>query len=462
MPEPTAPAELEGLFGSLVGELASSKAALEEFTKVKFDDRKAQLTQLYDQQRDLIERGDPEKDPFRAQQRVINQNLIDVAESESKTLQKNLDIKHGLVDRLEALLTEGQSAIQQMKGVTGLAAIRNPRIQKAIEDVAMEATIIEAVLKARDGEIDTAYKIIDKGLAAVAADRTDRINYLNTLLEFEGDKFAAFTAVEKEFMDAQIKLLETDVDNARANVEEFKKAFIDPDTAKLYHDSGITFFDTLEERNRKLVKQQEINLAKGYNAAGTIKVVGTANNVMTDNERSLLTTFKGEPIVKDYNSILAKKLSVDAIIRLGVGGPGDLTLVYEFMRGLDPNSVVRETEYATAAKSGNIFKGLYAQFNGYFKESGGFMPPSTAKAFQDIVNSKFEVQSQLYGNLAQQYRDIAKRQGLNPDNVVPGYSAIAPQSGGPSLGELPPIDSDITEGIGDNVTFFGGLLNLFK
>lgn len=153
---------------------------------------------------------------------------------------------------------------------------------------------------------------------------------------------------------------------------------------------------------------------------------GSGSNTMTDNERALMTQFTSQPIVKDYNTILAKKMSVDAILSQGVGGPGDLATVYEFMKGLDPSSVVRESEYATAAGSGNIFAGVFARFNGYLKENGGFLPKSVREAFQSIVNSKLKVQQTLYDNAVKEYRAIASRQGLNPDNVVINYGAAAP------------------------------------
>lgn len=174
-----------------------------------------------------------------------------------------------------------------------------------------------------------------------------------------------------------------------------------------------------EDANRK------ISIAK----AG----VGGTSNQTIDNERALLNQFNSEPIVKDYNTILAKKLSVDQILSQPLGGPGDLAVVYEFMKGLDPTSVVRETEYASAAASGNIFAGVLARFNGYLSPNGGFLPPQVKSAFQSIVDSKLKVQSQLYNNVASQYQGIAKTQGLNPNNVIINYSAGASNTpSGPS------------------------------
>lgn len=158
------------------------------------------------------------------------------------------------------------------------------------------------------------------------------------------------------------------------------------------------------------------------------KVTGTGAGIR-DDERALQQIYLNQPIVKNYNEQLNKKLSVDSIVNAGVGGPGDLALVYEFMKALDPTSVVRETEYATAAKSGNIFAGVFARFNGYLREEGGFLPERVKKSFQELVNRKFKVQEQLYNNLRTQFRSQAQRQGLDPDNITLDFgAAISPQT----------------------------------
>lgn len=137
-----------------------------------------------------------------------------------------------------------------------------------------------------------------------------------------------------------------------------------------------------------------------------------------DNERALLSMYTSQPIVKDYNTVITSKLGVDNILNSGVGGAQDLALVYSFMKALDPGSVVRETEYATAANSGNIFTGALARFNGLFNPAGGFMSPQLKKEFQNIINSKMKSQQAQYENYRGQIRSIAQRQGLDPDNVT--------------------------------------------
>ena len=120
--------------------------------------------------------------------------------------------------------------------------------------------------------------------------------------------------------------------------------------------------------------------------------------------------FDSSPIVKQFNEVQNKFISVRDIIDSGVGGPGDLALVFEFMKSLDPSSVVRESEYESAAKSGNIFRGWAAQFNGYFKAKGGFLPPEVKQSFLDIVGIKFNTIKNQYTNLK---NETTRRINLN-------------------------------------------------
>ena len=149
---------------------------------------------------------------------------------------------------------------------------------------------------------------------------------------------------------------------------------------------------------------------------------------------SIANNFRQEQVVKDFNVIQNKQQAVDRIIDQGVGGPGDLALVFEFMKALDPNSVVRETEYETAAKSGNIFKGAMAKFNGYLKEEGGFLPENVKQAFRDITQTKFEVAKSQYDNTFSEYsRKIDSaigKQDMGQQFLIDYSKAFPSESGG--------------------------------
>lgn len=169
--------------------------------------------------------------------------------------------------------------------------------------------------------------------------------------------------------------------------------------------------------------------------ANQTKAAGTSNQV-TDNERALMTQFTSSPIVKDYNTVISSKNLVDGIVQNFQGGSSDIAEIYAFMKALDPNSVVREAEYDTAAlNAGNFFQGKFAKLNGMFKEGGGFLSENARKQFQNVVNGAVLSKQKQYEPLARQFREIAKRQGMNPDNVVIDFSqGIGDTGTAPSTG----------------------------
>lgn len=124
---------------------------------------------------------------------------------------------------------------------------------------------------------------------------------------------------------------------------------------------------------------------------------------------ALSRSFDSNPIVKNYIEVQNKKATVDGILSRGSTGPGDLALVYEFMKALDPTSVVRESEYASAAQSGNIFAGIFARFNGYLRPEGGLLPQAVREEFRNLVDTKYGVISSQYDNL---YNETARKINL--------------------------------------------------
>lgn len=147
---------------------------------------------------------------------------------------------------------------------------------------------------------------------------------------------------------------------------------------------------------------------------------------------SLAKKLDDHPTVKDYNAQVNKLDSVSRILE-GVSGPRDLAVVFEFMKGLDPSSVVRESEYDTAAKSGNLFAGWAAKFNGYLKPEGGFLPPNVKSEFQKILQQKLAASQRqvkaIHGDFARRIDKITGQQGTGSDYLT-DYSTLYGDQGG--------------------------------
>ncbi len=95
---------------------------------------------------------------------------------------------------------------------------------------------------------------------------------------------------------------------------------------------------------------------------------------------------------------------------------GDIALVYGFMKVLDPGSVVREGEFATAQNAGSVPESVRNMYNRAI--SGERLGENTRLDFLNQARNIIESQRQVAGDVVQRYSDIAKRSKLNPEQVV--------------------------------------------
>lgn len=187
-----------------------------------------------------------------------------------------------------------------------------------------------------------------------------------------------------------------------------------PTSAELKNGAGTHLHLEIKDKNGNL-----IDVTKQGNKFTTEFYATDYGQKVLNNEQQYNTNFLSQQTIKDYLVVQNKAESVKRIFEAGVGGPGDLAMVYEFMKALDPSSVVREAEYDSAAKSGNLFKGWAAKFNGYLKEEGGILPDNVKQSFITIVKQKLDVYQTQYDKLRDHYRKIAQEQDLNPEHVAP-------------------------------------------
>ena len=77
------------------------------------------------------------------------------------------------------------------------------------------------------------------------------------------------------------------------------------------------------------------------------------------------------------------------------GGLGDVAAIFGFMKMLDPNSVVRESEYATAANAG----GIYNRMMNLLEEAEGNVLPDNVRAqMRELATDLIEVYGKAYGD----------------------------------------------------------------
>lgn len=95
---------------------------------------------------------------------------------------------------------------------------------------------------------------------------------------------------------------------------------------------------------------------------------------------------------------------------------GDLALIFNYMKVLDPGSTVREGEFATAQNSGSIPERVKAQYNKAI--DGERLSDSIRNDFVDRSGRLYKAAETNQEKIENQYTEISKRSRADPRNVV--------------------------------------------
>lgn len=133
--------------------------------------------------------------------------------------------------------------------------------------------------------------------------------------------------------------------------------------------------------------------------------------------------------LRDEYSTLTKDFRVvqDAYSKIkstSDSGAGDMSLLYSYVKLLDPGSVVRESEFGTAAASGSFGERVQGAVNRIL--TGERLPPTLREAFKSEAESLYKAQKSGADRLRSQYEDLASRYGIKKEDVIQDYTEKAP------------------------------------
>lgn len=114
---------------------------------------------------------------------------------------------------------------------------------------------------------------------------------------------------------------------------------------------------------------------------------------------------------------------------------GDLALVFNYMKMLDPGSTVREGEFATAQNSAGIPDRVRAMYNKSI--NGERLADTTRKDFLTRSEMLYKRQLQSHKKLEGQFKGLAKKYSLSQERVVPDYT-LDDMPADTTSGSLPP------------------------
>lgn len=143
--------------------------------------------------------------------------------------------------------------------------------------------------------------------------------------------------------------------------------------------------------------------------------------------RQLRRDFESQDGVKEYETVRSSYNRLRALAANG-SATDDTAVGFEFMKMLDPTSVVRESEYALVGQSQGI--GGQALVALQRLSTGQRLTPELRRNLVETGERVFQGRQARYNELVQQYRGYAEEDGFDPDRVVPLRGAQASGQGG--------------------------------
>lgn len=152
---------------------------------------------------------------------------------------------------------------------------------------------------------------------------------------------------------------------------------------------------------------------------------------------ALRKEFNALPEVKQFQEVDAAYRKIQSAAK-NVSAAGDLSLIFSYMKMLDPGSTVREGEFANAQNAGGVDDKLIAAYNNV--RAGQRLTDSQRADFVNQAGQLYEAQRQQFSAAAKRYQGFATKKGLTPEDVAVDVQPSAGSTSG-QAGKLPMIST---------------------
>jgi hypothetical protein len=145
---------------------------------------------------------------------------------------------------------------------------------------------------------------------------------------------------------------------------------------------------------------------------------GTSEDKTFEKESGLRKEFNALDTVKNF-AIISGGLGKVLTSAKDPSGAGDISLLFAYMKMLDPNSVVREGEFATAQNAGSVPESLMARYNKVI--NGELLSDEIRNDFVDRAQRLYQNEAETFGRTYDKYKNIASSNKLDPTRALIDY-----------------------------------------
>ena len=165
--------------------------------------------------------------------------------------------------------------------------------------------------------------------------------------------------------------------------------------------------DTPVNESRVFLTETEALEGRDFlTTAPTLKTTAEMNKLELENFSKIRNAYKGEKAVDFYQKLRSTWQKIDVAYEQAyeVENPqvADVSMVFNYMKMLDPGSTVREGEYATAKNTSGIAQGILNEYNKAV--GGGFLSDAQRRDFRQMAWKLFQEESSNVQELNERYK----------------------------------------------------------
>lgn len=232
----------------------------------------------------------------------------------------------------------------------------------------------------------------------------------NDLLKLKSQDREAFDKAQQREMDKLKGVLSGTGDLAKMNMDQMnrwadKVDAINKETSSAIQKGATDIAKMEMEPEKEAAKNKRANIiasGQGLREATTLR-----------------KEFNSDPVVKNFKDVQQSYTKIKGLVD-SPSAAGDLSLIFNYMKMLDPGSTVREGEFATAEKAAGVPEQIRNQYNKIMK--GERLTPSQRKDFLNQARSIYDSQQALVGKLEKDYQGLASSYGTSKNLVIPRAS----------------------------------------
>jgi dsDNA-binding SOS-regulon protein len=356
---------------------------------------------------------------------------------------------------------------------------RKYNIAKAYKNAELYAEA--AVAQAYQGNLTEANNMINQAVEYYTYDKKAEIDRFDKLFTVASDWVKSLTNQEQNLLTAKREELVRQNEETKAD----KKGVLE--LSLQYPSAGISITDSVEQATMKATesarKQAELEasettikeLSDGRTVAidkygNIVSVLSGAGGGNEDAVEQLYTglksttatavrakvgAFKSETMVTNFSTIQDGYNFAKSISSTTTNPADDQALIYSLAKALDPSSVVREGEYATAQKYAQSWVSAYGKGVSQALAGTGFLSTKARENIKKVIEAKYLSSKKSYDNVYKQYIDgINSLTGRNDGSkFIVDYSTT-------NTTDLSTISNEdfygLVSGGNDNGSFWGG------